>query len=372
MLIWYYLQRKEFNKALFQEIAIDKRINSNGKRILDLAETAKSNEDFETAIRAYDYIIEKGKNRAYYINCKVGKLNVYFLQVQNGDITDPLKISELEEEYLSTLKTLGIGFNTIQSVLDLAYLQTFYLDKPKEAEELLTYAMGLTGLDIQLVTKCKIQLADVLVYQNDLDYAALIYGQAEKDNKGTKLGDIAKLKKAKLAYYANNFKWAQSQFDALKISTSKPVSNDAIFYSLLIEDNIEGDSLQTGMKVYAKAELLVFRHKSDSAHIVLDSLISQNPGHQIIDEAYLLKANIYEQQKEYAAAVKYYKKIITEHSWDILADLAIFQLAVLYEDILGNTEEAAEYYKKLMLEHPDSIYVTESRRRFRKIREGII
>ncbi len=243
MLIWYYMQRKEFSKALFQEIAIDKRINSSGKRILDLAETAKSNTDYETAVEAYDYIIAKGRYKAFYIGSKVGKLNVYFLQVKNGTIKTEEEILKLEKEYLSTLNSLGIGFNTIQSVLDLAHLQSFYLNKPSEAESLLKSAMNLRGLDKELATKCKIELADVLVYQNNLDLAALIYGQAEKDNKDNSLGDIAKLKKAKLAYYANNFRWAKAQFDALKASTSKPVANDALFYSILIDDNTEGDSL---------------------------------------------------------------------------------------------------------------------------------
>ncbi len=369
MMIWYYMQRKEFSKALFQEIAIDKRINSSGKRILDLAETAKSNADYNTAVEAYNYIIEKGRNKAFFINCKVGKLNVYFLQVKNGTIKTEEEILNLEEEYLSTLNSLGIGFNTIQSVLDLAHLQTFYLNKPAEAESLLTSAMNLRGLDKKLVTKCKIELADVLVYQNNLDLAALIYGQAEKDNKDNFLGDIAKLKKAKLAYYANNFKWAKAQFDALKASTSKPVANDALFYSILIDDNTEGDSLQTAMKTYARAELLVFRNKKDFAIEVLDSLIKNNAGHQLIDEAYLLKAKIFEEQKNYEEAVRYYKKIITEYAWDILSDVAIFRLAVLYEEKIQNLEEAAEYYKKLMLEHPDSIHVTEARKRFRQIRE---
>lgn len=369
MLIWYYMQRKEFSKALFQEIAIDKRINSSGKRILDLAETAKSNNDYETSVKAYNYIIAKGRNKAYYINSKVGKLNVYFLQVKNGTIKTEEEIHKLEEEYLSTLNSLGIGFNTIQSVLDLAHLQTFYLNKPADAKKLLINAMNLRGLDKKLATKCKIELADVLVYQNDLDYAALIYGQAEKDNKDNMLGDIAKLKKAKLAYYGNNFKWAKAQFDALKASTSKPVANDALFYSILIDDNTEGDSLQTAMKTYARAELLVFRNKKDIAINVLDSLISNNAGHQLTDEAYLMKAEIFKEQKNYEEAIKYYKKIITEYSWDILSDVAIFRLAVLYEEKIGNLEEAAEYYKKLMLEHPDSIHVTEARKRFRMIRE---
>jgi len=368
MLVWYFMQRKEFSQALIQAKAIDKRIHSSGKQILDLAETAKSNKDFETALDAYTYVINKGRNRPYYIEANVGKLNVSYLKIINEELVSQDAVNELEKDYMQTLKNLGIGFNTIQSVIDLAHLKTFYLNKPKEAEELLNSALTLRGLDKRLAARCEIELGDILVYENNLDLAALTYAKAELENKGNLLGDSAKLKKAKLAYYAQNFRWAKAQFDVLKESTSKPVANDALFYSLLIDDNTEGDSLQEAMKLYSKADLYIFRNKKDSALTVIDSLLKKFPGHQITDEAYFLKAKIYESEKKYTEAEKWYKKIITEYAYDILADRAMFNLALMYEEKLNDKEQAAEFYKRLMLEHPDSIFVTQARRRFRKIR----
>jgi len=190
------------------------------------------------------------------------------------------------------------------------------------------------------------------------------------ENKGNLFGDFAKLKKAKLAYYAQNFRWAKAQFDALKESTSKPVANDALFYSLMIDENTEGDSLQQAMKLYSQADLYVFRQKKDSASALIDTLLKKFPGHQITDEAYYLKAKIFVSEKKYTEAERYYKKIITEYAYDILADRAMFDLGLMYEQKLNDKEQAAEFYKRLMLEHPDSIFVTEARRRFRKIREA--
>lgn len=370
MLVWHYMQRKEFGKALFQEIAIDKRLKSSGENIIDLAEIAITNNDLKTASDAYDYLIKKGRNSPYYVAARLGILSVSYSKVEAGILNTEADFLNLENEYKNALIKFGINTNTIKTIVDLAHLQTFYLNKAEDAEKLLTDAVNIRGLDNKLKTKCKIELGDVLVFSNDLDYAALIYGQAEIDNKGNLLGDEAKLKKAKLAYYGNNFVWAKAQFDALKASTSKPVANDALWYSIHISENTEDDSLQVALKTYARAELLVFRHKNDSAIIVLDTLISKHAGHQIIDDAYLLKAKIYEKNNDFINAEKYYKKIITEFSWDILADLAIYRLGIMYEEKLSNKEEAAEYYKKLMLEHPDSIYVSKARRRFRAIRDG--
>jgi len=369
MLVWFFMQRKDFFQALIQAKAIDKRIHGSGKQIFDLAETAKSNRDYNTALNAYNYLIEKGHRSSFFIEANVGKLNVSYLKIINGDVISSEDIENLEKDYMQTLKSLGVGFNTIQSVIDLAHLKAFYLNKPKEAEDLLNSALALQGLDIRLAARCEIELGDVLVYENNLDLAALIYAKAELENKGNLLGDSAKLKKAKLAYYAQNFKWAKAQFDALKESTSKPVANDAIFYSLLIDENTEGDSLQQAMKLYSQADLYVFRQKKDSALNLIDTLLKEFPGHQVTDEAYYLKAKIFISKKEYTEAKNCYKKIITEYAYDILADRAMFDLGLMYEQKLNDMEQAAELYKRLMLEHPDSIFVTEARHRFRKIRD---
>ncbi len=370
MLVWFFMQRREFDKALFQEKAIDKRLLFYGKKVLVLAETAIENNDLETASNAYKYVINLGKNKPYYQKAKLGLLDVEFLKTKKGLIKTDEKLLDLEKEFLSALNSFGVNSKTIKSIINLAHLQTFYLNKADAAEKLLTNAVNLKNLDSKLSTICKIELGDVLVFENDLDYAALIYGQAEKENKGNLYGDKAKLKKAKLAYYANNFRWAKAQFDALKTSTSKPVSNDALLYSIRISENTEDDSLQTSLKAFAKAELFVFRHKNDSALYVLDTLIIANSNHQIIDDAYLLKAEIYESENNFVKAEENYKKIIDNYSWDILADLAMFKLGLMYEEKLIKKEQAAEFYKKLMIEYPSSIRVTEARRRYRKIREG--
>lgn len=368
MLVWLFMQQKEFSKALIQAKAIDKRINAPGKKIIELAKTAISNKDYNTALDAYQYVIEKGRNRPFYIEAKTGKLDVLYMQVLDGEIKTQEQIAELELEFTTTIKSLGLGRSTIKSVIGLAHLQAFYLNKPEEGRKLLQDAIKVQGIPPLLEALCKIELGDILLYENDLWQAVLIYGQAEKDNKENYLGDIAKLRKAKLAYYANNFQWAKAQFDALKASTSKPVANDAIFYSILIEQNTKDDSIHLALNKYANAELKVFQNKKDSAHLILDSLITDKTS-QLVDESYLLKAEIFVQEKKYNKAIEYLKKIITEYSYEILTDIAVFRIAQIYDTKINDKENAAEYYKKLMIEYPESIYVAESRELFRKIRE---
>ncbi len=369
MLIWYYMQRSELDQALIQEIAIDRRLNATGKGVLELADMAKNSNDYETALRAYDYVIEKGKSKPYYYPAQSGKLNVYYLKVVNGLIQTPEEMKNLEEKYLEVIQSSGFTTNSIKSIIDLAHLQAFYLNKPVEAEKLLRQAIEVQGIEAQVSALCKIELGDVLLFNENPDYAALIYGQVEKENKDNSLGDNAKLRKAKLAYYTGNFLWAKAQFDALKESTSKPVANDALFYSVLIDENSEGDSLLTALKTYAKAELNMFRNRYVVAKILLDSLILAFPSHQILDEAYMLKAEIGVRTGNFIEAENNYKKVFTDYAYDIHADAALLKLGILYEQKMNRIEDAAELYKQLMLLYPESIFATEARKRFRRIRE---
>lgn len=369
MLVWLFTQQKEFAKALIQAKAIDKRLNAPGQRIIELAETAVANKDYATATEAYAYVIEKGKDRPFYNEAKTGKLRVLYAQVIDGQIKTQEQISILEQEFLSTINSIGLSLQTIQNVINLAHIQAFYLNKPQAARQLLQDAIQIQNISPFMQAQCKIELGDILLYENDIWEAALIYGQAEKDNLQNSTGDIAKLRKAKLAYYANKFQWAKAQFDALKASTSKPVSNDAIFYSIIINQNTKDDSIHTALNMYALAELKIFQNKNDSAKIILDSLINQQSYSDLKDEAYMLKAKIYENEKNYEQAIIFLKKIVSDYSYELLVDIAIFRIAEIYKNT-GDKENAAEYYKKLIIEYPQSIYVSQARTAFRKIRDN--
>ena len=57
-----------------------------------------------------------------------------------------------------------------------------------------------------------------------------------------------------------------------------------------------------------------------------------------------------------------------QFSFDILADDALFNLAEIFHYYYKDEEKAAEYYKRILFDHPGSLYVIEARKRFRTIR----
>ena len=61
LLIWLFMQKKNFAAALAQAKALDQRLKEPGSRIFQLGKLAHNNKDYETAKQAYQYLIDKVK-----------------------------------------------------------------------------------------------------------------------------------------------------------------------------------------------------------------------------------------------------------------------------------------------------------------------
>lgn len=367
MLIWLYIQKKDFYNAYIQAKALDRRNNEIGVRVYNIAELAFENNDYTTANEAYTYVVNKGKDRSYYYKAKFGLLDVLYIQVVNNEITSDKEFQNLENQYLSTVTELGINKTTIEIIIDLAHLQAFYLGKSDEAIDLLTEAIELKGIEDKMKGICQIELGDILLMTGNSWDAILTYAKAEENNKHNDIGDEAKLKKAQVYYFIGNFKWALAQLDILKGSTSKLIANNAFELANIISDNLGDDSLYTPLEMYAEADLQFFQHNYEEANIILDSIIFKFDYHSINDEVYFMKYKIALKSKDYQEAENNLQKIIENHAWDILADKSVFLLAELHDYQLNNPEKAMEFYEKLLFDYTGSIFVVRARERLREL-----
>jgi len=367
LLIWLFIQEKDFESAFIQAKALDKRLNESGERVVALARMAANNNDFSVAIKAYEYVIAKGNIFEYYYPARKEFLEVLYEKVISSSNTDLAVITDLES---NIKKFLDFGKDNLSSLLaiKLAHLQAFYLNKPDEAVKLLETFVAHPSVHKENKALINLELADILVLQNNVYEAALLYAKIEEDNKNNPNGYEAKFRRARLAYYMGNFQWAKALLDVLKASTSKLIANDAFGLSILINDNTFADSLELPMQLFADADLYTYQNMDSLALLKLDTLKSKYNTHALIDEVLFKEAHIYLKTKKYDKAAESLEKIISEFAYDILADDAIFILANLNEQHLNNEEKARELYKQLMVDYPSSIYVVQARQRFRTLR----
>lgn len=368
MLVWFFNQSEDFANAFVHAKSLDLRRKESGERLLELAQTAARNDDFATASACYDYIASKGRNNPYFLTARTQALKMRLQPLMDEKPADYDALANLATEYQQSLNDLGLTPETAVMAQDLAHIRAFFLEQSDEAIELLESVLALSGLNQRIEASCKLALGDILIFQDEIWDASLLFSQVELDFKDDVLGHEAKFRNARISYYTGDFDWAQTQLDALKASTSKLISNDAIDLSLLITDNYALDTIVEPMWLYSQADLLATQHRYDEAEKKLDSIITIWPGHALTDEILMKQAEMAMEQGNLDTAKVLLQEIIDLHFDDILADDAIFQLGIIYEDAEGNLEEAERLYQQLLFDYPGSLHAVEARRRYRAIR----
>lgn len=368
LLIWLYTQKKSFNSALIQVKALDKRKNEDGHRVVKLAQMAASNNDFKTAVKCYEYVIEKDPVSPYYTSARMNLVSTRKSELDQNPASSLSDYSELENLYLETLESLGWSANTAEMIREMALLQAFRLNKPDTAITVLNETLELGNLKPITRSEIKMSLADVMLATGDVWEASLLYSQVEKDHKHDIIGHEAKFRNARISYYTGDFEWAQAQLDVLKASTSKLISNDAMELSLLITDNFALDTVREPMERFARADLLLYQGKLEDAENALDSLSSDLSFHSLEDDILFKRYEIALERKKFDKARDLLSEIISLHGTDLLGDDAIYALARMEESVFDHPERAKELYRQLLTDHSGSLFVVEARKRFRALR----
>lgn len=372
LLIWMQIQMKDWEGAFVQGKALDKRKKEEGNRVMGLAQLFAQNEAYDVAIKAYNYVIAKGPEVYFYSYARMELLNVYYQKIVSKGNYTQLDLTELEKNYTATISELGKSAATVPLLKNFAHLQAFYLNKTEEAKALLEEAINMPQLAAITQAECKLELADVLLMTGDIWEASLRYSQVEKAFKYDVIGQEAKFRVARISYYTADFKWAQAQLEVLKGATSKLISNDALQLSLVISDALAIDTNEAPLELFALAELFSFRNLDDKAVFLLDSLNNTYPNHALADDIVFKRAQIALKKLNYNQAAVYYEEILKNYGEDILGDDAMFKLADLNENQFKNVEKAKELYQQLLEKYPDSLYVVEARKRFRRLRGDAI
>lgn len=371
LLIWQYLQQQEYEIALRQLIAQDKRIKDDGSILYNTANTFLANQAYSTAIKAYEYLVSKGKESPYFLPAKLEMINAKYAMVVAGHY-DQAAIIDLAAQYHSVIEEYGKTPQTIFALKKWASLQAYYLNDPAKAETALESALTVPGISATDVGQIKLDLGDIYILTQQPWEAFLIYEQVAKQFENQSIGNESHYRSAKLSFYQGNFAYAKSQADVLKASTSQLIANDALNLSLLISDNLQSPVDSNALKMYADAEMLQFRNLPAKALIKLDSIAIAFPNNSLADDILMTKAKIYIKGNEINSAVKSLKEIIEQQTTSIWVDDALFTLADLYEKSLKDEEQAKNLYEKLINDHPGSMYTIEARKRFRKLRGDII
>ncbi|WP_439554183.1 tetratricopeptide repeat protein [Flavobacterium macrobrachii] len=360
-LSWFFIQQKEYGKAFIQQKAIYKREPESFSNIVNLGQMAIEDNDQEAATEILTFVLQNTNDIDLIIQA-----NSYLMEmkIENSQDKDYVAISQ---ELDKLITEFGVSPYTLPLLRLQANFSAFQLKKPEQAKTILKNAMEM-DLSRNQTAEVKMELADILLYEEKFNQALIYYSQVENDMSGDVLGQEASLKTAKTSYYKADFEWANHQLKVLKSASNQLIANDALDLFLLISDNTVEDSTQTALKKFARADFLLYQNKKQESLAQFQQILKEHKGEEIEAVTLLRIGKIYEKLGDFAKALENYEAIINNHKDGIYIDEALYFSAEIYADHLKDNEKAKPLYEQVILNHEDSIYSVEARKKYRQLR----
>jgi tetratricopeptide (TPR) repeat protein len=365
LLSWLFAQQKDYNKAFIQEKALYQRNNGDLAEIFNLGKIAFDNANHEAANQCFQFVNEN----AFLVEERIDA-NVYL-----SKIAVATKNLETENLFQQLFTEFGKNQQTIDLQVTYADYLTFSKNEPLQATKVLEEALTYANSKFEK-GNIKLKLGDVLVFRGKFNKALIYFSQIQTQLKGSELAQEARFKVAQTSYFKGDFTWAKAQLKVLKSSTTQLIANDAVDLFLRITDNEPVDSIPSGLKQLAQAELLSYQNKNKEGLEVIKNLFSSKdlfanglvPGEVIYDDALFLQAKLQIKEGQYLESISSLEKIIAADNQGFLVDDIYFLMAETYNYQLNDVEKAKEFYQKIIFDHPSSIYLVEARKKFRKLR----
>ena len=372
LLMWLYIQKKDYKSAFIQAKAIDRKSKNKNLSVMQVANVAYDNQSYYDAIKFYNYITVESDNLRIKEKAKFLSLLSQEKIAINGLSTNKNTLIEVSDAYQNFYEgTSRSNPDRYDALRNKSRLLAYHLNQPDSAIKILKTLKNLSGMDKKLLAHVKMDLANVNMIVGKHWEASLLYSQIEKENNYMSIGYEAKLENARLHYFMNNFNLAKAHLDILKRSTTKTIANDALELSLFIETNTIGDSNELALKQYANISLLMYQNKFDEARNKLKFLIDSQLYHPIRDDCFWLLVKLEKYLGKYDEAINLLNILIREYSDGVLGDDALFMKAQILEKHLNNASKAKEIYQQFLGDFPGSAYAVEARKRYRLLNMNI-
>lgn len=358
---------KDYEQAYLLYKSFDKRKNGNGSYIFQIAEISAGEQAYDVALEAYNYLIQQNFP-TYSKMAFERKLRVGYQRILKNRWRDSTTVNSLHQDFIQFFSSYQFNASTAEIQLLFAEFTVKYLKRMDLAESILKKLLETPLLAKHHISRAKLDLADIKLAMNEIWEASLLYGQVDKEEKDSPLGEEARYKNSKVFYFNGDYELAEDLLSILKSSTSELIANDALHLATFIQDNLGDEGKEMAMKDVSSAELYFYQNKPKEAFKLLTSLKKVFPNSNLIDDVILIEANYAKASENYSEASRLYLELVDKHSSSILADRALYEWSIIEEEIHKNNEPAKEGYLKLLTKYKDSVFTTDARKRLRKLR----
>jgi len=408
VLIWLYLDQKKFYNALVQSRAYDKRFQPKNLKTLEVAQISLDNNDYITAIKAYEFVIKEFKETDNYSTARFLLIKAEEKRTKKTLPVSVDSIRLLTYDYQAFINDYPQTYNSQEAQLSEALLHAYFLNEKDSAIQKLKLLLASPRIQPSIRAQTKLDLGDIYVINEEPWESTLLYSQVEKEFKDTPLGYEAKLRNAKFSFYKGDYSLAQEHLDILKQATTQDIANDAMELSTLIKENTTFDTLGLSLMQFSKIQLLllqnkyaealdhlqkfkqgIFWMKSEEAQklglLKNNNYVAENGTeylwvtmpdgkmtYEISDDVYWLESSIRMKLGEFETVISLCQNIVKNYQESVLADDAMYRIGQIYDLELNDKEKAKQVYREFLDLFPGSVYASEARKRYRLLRGDFI
>lgn len=361
ILLWLYTRRDDWEGALLQVRALDERGQEGGRRLLEFARTARAEGQYDIAYEALGMATEAGtpamQNYAAAERLHTGMQRLQGQPIPDRAFADTLA-GEFDRYFVQHPQDAQPGTTQARAALEARFRGNV-----SKAVSILQESLTANRLPRLEAGAARLDLGDYQLLEGKVWDATLTYSQVDKAFREDALGEEARFRNAKLAWYRGDFDWAQGQLSVLKASTSELIANDALALSVLITENTPPDSNYVPLRRFAAADLLLFQNRLEAASTLLDSVAKGFPESELQDDILFKRSAILVRQQRYDEAIALLEKIVKDYGADVLSDDALYQQGIIYEVYLKKPQQARAAFERLLIDYPGSTLAAEARKR---------
>lgn len=360
----FYTMRREYKKAFshlkeFEPLALKtenkKYLNryEPGYEMYVLGETVLKDHKPEMAIDIFQYIIDH-VNSPLVTQAKIQLAQAYSRMGQYKQSVEMLK---------SYAKDKAGSEQAVMAMMNLGNLSLYELFDIEQAMEAFKFVVQYAEHS-EHVNTARYKLGECAIAAADLKLAESYFKSVHSDRyEAINLKSIYKL--AELAFFNAQIKKLENYIQeilAAELNRDQSLINDVLELKMLLQKSAN-DTLSLG--VLGTASLLFQQRQYKACADTLEHFLRNVPGTPLRDDMLLLSAKSCIQLDRESRAIQHLVAVY-ENERGLYQDRALLRIAEIYES-MDDQKRAIEYYEKIMLEFPDSIYLDKVRNRLREL-----
>jgi len=364
---WFCRTIGKYDEALNIYIRMDEIKRTNGYELINFANISSRDGQFDIAIKAYQLVINMGRNTPYLSNALYG----YTKALEDRLLSNKENIKESDfieiiQNYNQVIKDFPKTAQAADAKLRIAQIKAENLNKIKDAiDELISlykeYPNSTQSMQgAILISRYYMKIGQL---NESEDWAKKVIENKRIVN--IELVDEANYLIALKSYYSGLIEDALTKFKLLATNSDFNCSNDALQKIFFLEEN---KNFINALPKFINAEYLEFQQKYNEA-IKLYLEVSKEAEKSNLGETSLFEvANIFMLKKQYTDARNILNKVLSDYNGSIREDYVIYLIAESFF-LENNHSEALKFFTELLSKFPNSIYLNDSRNKIRIIRK---